>query len=75
MNEGGDDCLTVCTSQLAIFSSYCDKHIRNYEMVRGQRACVRSEKCTQKYSGKIDEQKKHERPSRRWHDDIIISLR
>lgn len=44
-------------------------------MVRGQRACVRSEKCTQKYSGKIDEQKKHERPSRRWHDDIIISLR
>jgi len=44
-------------------------------MVREQRACGRSEICTQKFSGKIDENKKPERPSRRWHGDIKISLR
>jgi len=65
MKEGGDGCLTACTSQLANFSRYCDKQIRDFEIVRGQRACGRFEKGTQKFSGKIDEKKKPERLSRR----------
>jgi hypothetical protein len=44
-------------------------------MVRGQRACGRFEKCTQKFSEKIDEKEKTEKPSRRWHGDIKINLR
>ena len=68
---GGEGCLMVCSSQIAIFSSYCDKQIKNYEMVRGI-----FEKCIQKFSGKkLTKRKKTGRPSRKWHSNIKINLR